>query len=130
MNTTAKKVLVADDDVDSLSILSMELKKMGFEVVTAESQKEAEKALEEMEPDLAIFDLMMENPDSGFILSYKSKKLHPDTPVIIATAVTAETGMLFGPNTPEEKAWVRADLYMEKSIRPEQLRSEIGKLLT
>jgi two-component system, OmpR family, response regulator len=129
MKTPQKKVLIADDDLDILSIISTEVKAMGFEVVTAESQKEAEKKLETFQPDLAIFDLMMENMDSGFILSYKTKKKYPDAKVIIATAVTSETGMLFGLNTEDEKKWIRADLYMEKSLRPEQLRTEINKLL-
>jgi len=129
METSSKKVLIADDDYDSLTIISNEVKAMGFQVVTAESQKDAEKILETMQPDLAIFDLMMENMDSGFILSYKTKKKYPDTKVIIATAVTAETGLLFGLDSEEDKKWIRADLYMEKSIRPEQLRMEITKLL-
>jgi DNA-binding response OmpR family regulator len=129
MKTLAKKILIADDDMDSLLLISTEVKAMGFDVVTAESQKEAEKILEEMQPDLAIFDLMMENMDSGFILSYKTKKKYPGTKVIIATAVTAETGMLFGLDSEEDKKWIRADHYMEKSIRPEQLRAEINKLL-
>ncbi len=129
MKTPIKKILIADDDIDSLTLISNEVKAMGFEVTTADNQKDAEKLLDEMEPDLAIFDLMMENMDSGFILSYKTKKKYPNTKVIIATAVTAETGMLFGIESPEDKKWIRADLYMEKSIRPEQLRTEINKLL-
>lgn len=128
MKTATKKVLIADDDIDSLTIISNEVRNMGFEVFTAENQKEAEKMLNEMKPDLAIFDLMMENMDSGFILTYKTKKKYPEALVIIATAVTAETGMLFGINSDEEKKWIHADLYMEKSIRPEQLRMEINKL--
>lgn len=129
METSSLKVLIADDDFDSLTLISNEVKAMGFQVVTAETQKEAEKLLENYQPDLAIFDLMMENMDSGFILSYKTKKKYPDTKIIIATAVTAETGMMFGINNEEEKKWICADLYMEKSIRPEQLRNEITKLL-
>jgi hypothetical protein len=39
---------------------------------------------------------MMENEDSGFILCYKLKRMYPEVPVIIATAVSAETGMWFG----------------------------------
>lgn len=124
-----KKVLIVDDDVDSLNLLSAIVSNMGFQVQSAGSQKEGEKILEQEKPDLAIFDLMMENMDSGFILSYKMKRKYPDVPVIIATAVTAETGMMFGVKTPEEKQWIRADLYIEKGIRPDQLRKEICKLL-
>jgi len=102
---------------------------MGFETVTAESQHEAETLLNTIKPDLAILDLMMESEDSGFILSYKLKRKYPDVPIIIATAVSAETGMTFGINTEEERKWIKADLYLEKGIRPDQLHREIVKLL-
>jgi CheY-like chemotaxis protein len=98
-------------------------------VITCESRKEGEKMLQKMRPDLAIFDLMMETEDSGFILSYKAKQKYPDLPVIIATAVASETGISFGLNSPEEKEWIKADLYLEKGIRKEQLQKEIEKLL-
>lgn len=124
-----KTVLIADDDIDSLSQLSFQIKGMGMNVLTAETQKEAEDIIETTKPDIAIFDLMMDNRDSGFILSYKLKKKYPDVPVIIATAVTADTGMIFGLETQEEKSWIKADLYLEKGMRPEQLQQEIKKLL-
>ena len=124
-----KTVLIADDDMDTLEQLSFQMKNMGMNVLTAESQKEAEEIMEKTKPDLAIFDLMMDNRDSGFILSYKLKKKYPDVPVIIATAVTADTGMMFGLESAEEKSWIKADLYLEKGLRPEQLQMEIKKLL-
>ena len=124
-----KKVLIVDDDPDSLSLLKFHVESFGYETITADSQKEGEEIIQNMKPDLAIFDLMMENKDSGFILSYKFKKKYPDVPVIIATAVTAETGMIFGLDTEEEKNWIKADLYLEKGIRPDQLHREINKLL-
>jgi hypothetical protein len=72
---------------------------------------------------------MMENEDSGFVLCYKLKRLFPDVPVIIATGVSAETGISFGLNTEEERKWIKADLYLEKGMRPEQLKIEIEKLI-
>lgn len=129
MNTTDKKTaLLVDDDMDSLAQMSAHLKNMGFNVITAESQKDAEEIISKTRPDLAIFDLMMDNKDSGFILSYKLKKKYPEVPVIIATAVTAETGMMFGLNS-YEKMWIKADLYLEKGIRFDQLRVQIAKLM-
>lgn len=121
--------MIVDDDMDSLAQLKMHIENFGFESITAESQKEGEKLISKEKPDLAIFDLMMENKDSGFILGYKMKKKYPDVPVIIATAVTAETGMVFGLDTEEEKSWIKADQYLEKGIRPDQLHREINKLL-
>ncbi len=130
MPTPAKKtILIVDDDVDYLYQLKFQVEKMGFETVTAESQHEAETLLNTIKPDLAILDLMMDSEDSGFILSYKLKRKYPDVPIIIATAVSAETGMTFGINTEEERKWIKADLYLEKGIRPDQLHREIVKLL-
>jgi response regulator RpfG family c-di-GMP phosphodiesterase len=122
-------ILLVDDDIDYLFQMEMNLKNMGYQVITCESRKEGEKMLQKMRPDLAIFDLMMETEDSGFILSYKAKQKYPDLPVIIATAVASETGISFGLNSPEEKEWIKADLYLEKGIRKEQLQKEIEKLL-
>ena len=126
---TKKQILVADDDVDYLFQIKLHLQNMGYEVVTVESQKEAEQILENTKPDLAIYDLMMETEDSGFVLSYKTKQKYPDVPVIIATAVGSETGISFGLSTKDEKKWIKADLYLEKDIRKEQLEKEIKKLL-
>jgi DNA-binding response OmpR family regulator len=129
MENKRKKILIVDDDMDSLNLMKFHVESFGFETMTADSQKEGEKMIEQEKPDLAIFDLMMENQDSGFILSYKMKKKYPDVPVIIATAVTAETGMIFGLDTEEERNWIKADQYLEKGIRPDQLQREINKLL-
>jgi len=125
-----KTVLIADDDMDIVTQLTIQLKGFGMNVVAVDSQKEAEEFIENKKPDIAIFDLMMENLDSGFILSYKMKKKYPDVPVIIITAVTADTGMMFGVDTAEEKSWIKADLYLEKGLRPEQLQMEMIRLLT
>lgn len=124
-----KTVLIADDDIDMLTQLTAQLKRMGFNVITAESQKEVEEIMEKTKPDLAIFDLMMENKDSGFILSYKMKKRYPDVPVMIISAVTADTGMIFGIEADKEKSWIKADCYLEKGLRIEQLEMEIKQLL-
>jgi CheY-like chemotaxis protein len=124
-----KRILLADDDRDQIFQVSHHLKRWGYEVVAVESREEAERYLEGECPDMAILDLMMEEEDSGFILSYRIKKCHPEVPVIIATAVTAERGISFDLNSPGGKTWIRADHYLEKGYRMEQLRTIIEKLL-
>jgi len=124
-----KTVLIADDDFDFLQQSEICLKKFGYNIITADSQKDVEKIIETVKPDIAIFDLMMENEDSGFILSYKLKKKYPDVPVIIVSAVSAETGIIFEPESEFEKKWIKADTFIEKGIRPDQLHREICKLL-
>ncbi len=124
-----KSILLVDDDIDYLLQTKMQLERFGFKVVTAESQRDTEELIEDFKPDLAIFDLMMENHDSGFTLCFKMKRKYPDVPIILATAVSAETGISFGVSSDEERKWIRADLYLEKGIRAEQLGNEIRKLL-
>jgi DNA-binding response OmpR family regulator len=123
-------ILLVDDDMDYLYQSKVKLEQMGFKTITADSQREAELILEKTKPDIAILDLMMENEDSGFILSYKIKKKYPGVPVIILTAVAAETGITFDILDENNRKWIKADLFLEKGIRSEVLKGEIERLLT
>lgn len=129
MDENKKLILIADDDDDYLFQMELFIKSFGFEVIKAKSQKEAEVLIENTNPDLAIFDLMMERDNSGFILCYKMKRKHPHVPIILATAVASETGISFGVSSELDKQWIKADMYMEKGIRKDQLHKEINKLL-
>jgi len=124
-----KTILLADDDPDVIFQVKHHLERWGYEVVAVESREEAERYLEGACPDLAILDLMMEEEDSGFILSYRIKKCRPEVPVIISTAVAAERGISFDINSPGSKSWIKADHYLEKGFRMEQLRMLIKKYL-
>jgi len=123
-------ILIVDDDMDYLYQMKIRLEKFGFDVIQAESQKEAEEIIEKTRPSLAILDLMMENEDSGFILCYKMKKKYADVPIIIATAVAAETGISFDVNDENNRKWIKADCFLEKGIRGDLLKEEIDKLLS
>jgi DNA-binding response OmpR family regulator len=123
-------ILIVDDDMDYLYQMKIRLEKFGFDVIQAESQKEAEEIIEKTRPSLAILDLMMENEDSGFILCYKMKKKYADVPIIIATAVAAETGISFDVNDENNRKWIKADCFLEKGIRGDLLKAEIDKLLS
>ena len=126
---TGKTALLVDDDIDFLEQHKMGLESIGFKVLTAESQKDGSVLIETEKYDLAVFDLMMENEDSGFILSYKSKNKNPNVPVIIATSVTNETGMQFDSVTEESRSWVKADIMLDKDLRFEQLQRAVNTLL-
>jgi DNA-binding response OmpR family regulator len=124
-----KTILIADDDSDYLFQVCFYLKQKGFRVIAAESEKEASGIFEKERPDLAIFDLMMEHEDSGFILAHKFKRKYPDVPVILTTAVSAETGINFGMHSEEDKHWIKADIYLEKGMHHDKFIMEIEKLL-
>lgn len=129
MKKSEYTILIADDDPDYLYQTVYALGKAGYKTMAVESQAEAESVISKFKPSLAIFDLMMENDDSGFILCYKIKRKYPDVPVILATAVSHETGLTFSVDSEQEKSWIRADKYLEKGIRSEQLDQEVMKLL-
>jgi CheY-like chemotaxis protein len=131
METSPRKttVLLVDDDLDFLDQHKLLLQAKGFEVLTAESQAQAEELLKTARPDVAVLDLMLEHVDGGFALCYHIKKLDPKIPVILVTAVTSETSLALDAATPEERSWVKADVLLPKPIRFEQLLREINRLL-
>ncbi len=122
-------ILVVDDDKDILDQLTLVLTDAGYEVIAAEGEAQAEERLIDARPDLAIVDVMMENQDSGFMLSHKVKKLYPGTPVIILTSVSSVTGFKFPLEAGGEKPWIKADSFLNKPVRPELLRNEVKRLL-
>jgi CheY-like chemotaxis protein len=127
--TMTKKILVVDDDIDQLDHVAMILKAEGYDVIKAQGQKEGEDAMLTAIPDLAILDLMMENMDSGFVLCHQIKRLYPETPVILLTAVKSATGVDFSPKSSGAASWIQADVMLDKPVRPEQLRNEVKRLM-
>lgn len=128
MNDT-KNILVVDDDIDLLDQVALILQSEGYKITKAQGQKEGEEALLTAVPDLAVLDLMMENMDSGFILTHHVKRLFPETPVILLTAVKSATGLDFHPGSDDAASWVKADVVLDKPVRPEQLKQEVRRLL-
>jgi CheY-like chemotaxis protein len=124
-----KNILVVDDDIDLLQQVALILKTEGYRVTQAQGQKEGEEALLGTIPDLAVLDLMMEHMDSGFVLCHHVKRLYPETPVILLTAVKSTTGMDFNPQSSDAASWVKADVVLDKPVRPEQLKQEVRRLL-
>ena len=126
---SARKILVVDDDLDVIEQVTAVLEPEGYQILTAGSEEEAEDVLLTVKPDLAILDLMMEQMDSGFVLAYHLKKLYPDTPILLLTAVTSATRMSFDTQAPTERSWLKVDRVLDKPIRPEQLTAEVRRLL-
>ncbi|HOX22325.1 MAG TPA: response regulator [Elusimicrobiales bacterium] len=121
-------VLIADDDQDLLEQMKLYLESRGYNTITASTQKEAEALLKPGAFQAAVLDLMMENPDSGFVLSHKIKKLSSNIPVIIVTSVTRETGCYFD-KAQDSNAWIKADLIIHKELRFEQVHEALDRLL-
>lgn len=129
MATEKPLVLLVDDDEDFLFQQQLQLQDAGFDVIAAQGQGQAEKILAERRPDVAVLDVMMENPDAGFVLCHHIRKNDPSIPVILVTSVNNESGLDFDMATEEDRTWIKADVLLSKPIRFEQLRGEIDRLL-
>lgn len=128
-NPSKRRVLLVDDDSDFLWQQKVQLEAAGFDVVTAVGETEAKERLAEGQPDLAVLDVMMDNPDTGFTLCYYIRKVAPKIPIILVTSIVSETGLDFALASENDRAWIRADALLAKPIRFEQLRREIDRLL-
>jgi DNA-binding response OmpR family regulator len=67
---------------------------------------------------------MMIEPDDGFFLAQKFRKMNIDTPIIMYTSVSKALGMEFGPSD-----IVPVDEFVEKPISPDTLVDKVEKLL-
>jgi DNA-binding response OmpR family regulator len=127
MISVDKKILLVDDDLDLLEQNKILLESKGFKVVTAEGSKKGWEIFKQELPDAAIVDLIMEEHDSGFILSYKIKKDEhgKNIPVFILTSATYITGFKFGASTEEEKEWIKCDGILNKPIMIDDLVNKL-----
>ncbi len=129
MSEAKRRVFVVDDDPDFRLQQRLQLESAGYDVVEASSLKEARKLLPSTDFDVALVDLMMEDTDAGFALCRDIKAKGESIPVILVTAVAAETGLDFSVTSRDERAWVRADVLLDKPVRFEQLLREMNRLL-
>lgn len=89
-----QKILIVDDEIDLLEILSFNLEKSGFEVSKAISGEEALGVLDSS-IDLILLDVMMGGMD-GFQTANQIRKDGLLTPIIFLTARDTENDLLQG----------------------------------
>ena len=124
-----KKILLVDDDPDTIEQMSAVLDADGYDVFTATGEMEGENILGSVKPDLVIMNLMMEEKDSGFTLAYHLQNIYPGTPAILLTAVTSVTGLSFDLTSPDARAWMKVNKILAKPVRPGQLKAVVCRLL-
>ena len=108
-------VLVADDDPDILTLVSLRLKKAGYGVVTAADGEEAWQAVREHRPELAIVDVRMPKMDGlELIRRIRADGQSSDMPVIALSARARDANLAEGFEA-------GADEYVKKPFSPRQL---------
>jgi two-component system alkaline phosphatase synthesis response regulator PhoP len=110
-----KTILVVDDEKDIVDLLSYNLTKEGFTVITARNGQEALIRIKQ-KPDLVILDVMMPEMNGlQAIQEMKKNKAISSIPVILLTAKGSETDEIVGLE-------VGADDYIVKPVK-------IGKII-
>ena len=118
-----KNIIVAEDDLSLLPMISYNLKKNNFSVREARNGEEANILIREQIPDLVILDWMMPEPNG--IELCKMLRINKNTknlPIIILTAKEEEGDKVHGLNS-------GADDYIVKPFSPSELIARVQALL-
>lgn len=120
----SSRILIADDQPGITRMLSLLLEKAGYEVLTAESGKEALDIVTTEAVDLVILDVMM--PDLSGIDVCRQLRMQPETariPVMMLSAKGQVTDKVAGFEA-------GADDYIAKPVAREELIARVNALLT
>lgn len=116
-------VLVADDDVDILELVTFYLRRAGHSVVVARDGEQALQLVDERRPDAAILDIMMPGM-TGYEVT-KVMRENQDTariPVILLSARAGGADMAHGFH-------LGADDYIRKPFSPAELGARLQAVL-
>jgi DNA-binding response OmpR family regulator len=123
MASTAKRVLVCDDDPVILRLLQVNLELEGYDVITGRNGEEAVSLAAANAPDLVILDIMMPRLDGYQACEQiKNNDSTRDVPVIFLSAKAQQSDIDKG-----KEFGVAA--YLTKPFDPNELLSIVDRLL-
>jgi pilus assembly protein CpaE len=118
-----QKILVVDDDRDSLKLIGLMLQRHGYQITVAQTGAQALSKAEAEAPDLIILDVMM--PDIDGYEVCRRLRANPQMahlPIIMFTAKTQVTDKVAG-------FQAGADDYLTKPIHPAELTTRVEAML-
>ena len=119
----AEKILIIDDDLDTLRLVGLMLQRQGYQISAATNgQQGLDKAFEE-DPDLILLDVMMPDMD-GYEVTRRLRQ-NPstvETPILMFTAKTQLDDKVIGFE-------VGANDYLTKPTHPTELQARVKALL-
>jgi len=119
----SEKILIIDDDLDTLRLVGLMLQRQGYQISAATNgQQGLEKAFEE-DPDLILLDVMMPDMD-GYEVTRRLRQ-NPstlETPILMFTAKTQLDDKVVGFE-------VGANDYLTKPTHPSELQARVKTLL-
>jgi len=120
LKENATKILVVDDEKKIVEVVKSYLENSGYTVYAAYSGNEALNALDRINPNLVILDLMLPDVSGEEICKIIRKKSR--VPIIMLTAKVEEENILEG-------LGIGADDYVTKPFSPRQLVARVIALL-
>ncbi len=116
------RILVVDDNVDTLDLIRMTLE-ADYDVLTLANAVETPDVLSVFEPDLVLLDIMMPKVSGFKIIEYMKKQpAFKDIPVIFLSAKGAVSDQKYGYT-------LGASLYLTKPFEPSRLVKNVKLLL-
>jgi len=121
--TDTRLVLCADDDEDILSLVSLRLRRAGFEVATAADGEEAVEIARARRPLLAVLDVMMPKRTGYEVLAaLRADEALRGMKVILLSARVQESDVTRGLDA-------GADAYLAKPFKAQDLVAKVEELL-
>jgi DNA-binding response OmpR family regulator len=114
------EILVVEDEPSIAEVVSLYLKRAGYQVTCLNDGKSALKRLEQQMPDLLVLDLMLPGIDGLAITRWVRDR--SDLPIIMLTARRAEGDRIAGLE-------MGADDYVVKPFSPQELVSRVRAVL-
>jgi len=117
------KILIVEDDRDIAEMVEYNLRKEGYETLSAFNGEDGVKLAKKESPDLIILDIMLPIID-GFEVCriLKKEQITADIPVIILSAKSQETDKIVGLE-------LGADDYVTKPFSPRELIARIRAIM-
>lgn len=126
---SAKKILIVDDDPDSVAATRIVLENQGYEVMSAADPEEALVTAKAQRPHLLILDVMMAHETDGFHLA-KTLRDDPATgkiPILMMTGIGRKRGFVFEGEADRE--YLPVDDFLEKPAPPDELKKRVAQLV-
>ncbi|WP_406659848.1 response regulator [Methanolobus sp. ZRKC3] len=116
------KIMVVDDEPDTIDLVKLILESEGIDVVGANSGSECLELIEKEDPDGILLDIMM--PDmNGWETFHKIKEKRMDLPVAMLTVKNQEFDKMLGLHV------LKADEYITKPFSRKELIKRTKELL-
>ena len=119
----AEKILIIDDDVDTLKLVGLMLQKQGYQIIAAANGEQGITQAEASNPDIILLDVMMPEMDGYEVAKrLRANATTATTPILMFTAKTQLDDKVTGFEA-------GADDYLTKPTHPTELSAHVKALL-